>query len=1038
MSESPPTIDESDRERRFEELRARTDRYVEEWDPDHADVGLTLLRIFSTFEHDVRQRLNDLPRKHHLAFLDALGFDRRPPQAARTPLRFSLSGDLDRNVRIPGGTAAVADDPDAGTVQFELSRDGGFEATPAAIEHVMAVDPARDSIVDHGRLLDGAAVSLFEGTNQQRHRFYVSHETGLQLAGGSTFTLHVRTDADRGQLFDDGIWEYYGEDDSGTTGWHRLRVPADTPGDGAVDVEALRERFASHVESAEREAGLLSQPFELPGPTVATTVGEVDSRWLRYRVPAGEPIPAIEIDEIAIEISRADADGVREPDVMLSNDVPIDPAASTIRPFGRLPQPPATCFIGCQEAFTKPGATVTLRFGEASESAAEAATERADESGAAESDPVSMGVLDGPPELSWEYWNGDGWTRLADCRDGTEAFRHAGTVEFEVPDDIEATAVSGHESVWIRARLVDGTYGRPQYDPSVETDADRVVGGPSAPAFGSVQIAYELEPQPFERFYTENNGSIRSTRPTAGEPVVPFAELPDDEQTLYVGFDHPLENGPLSLFVAIDDRIYPRSFDPGIQWEYCPDPSTMEWEKLEFDDGTDGLTERGTVEWTLATPTESFDLFGRSAHWIRARASTDAFDAGEGSTASEPPTADGNHSRSRSPPTVDTVAVNTAWAYNTVTITDEVLGSSDGSHDQSFVCSQAPIIELTLWVDEFETLSAGERRRLRERRPDDVEEAYDSRGEPEAFWVRWEAVEDFLDSGPQDRHYVVDRTQGTVQFGGGDTGRIPPRGVDNVKVSYTTGGGTDGNVDAGAVTDLKSSVSMVESVTNPLPADGGTDVESTETLVHRSSTRLKHRNRAVTATDYEALAQARFPELARVSCRPAGESGQQVTVLIVPDSEREKPVPPRALKHRVRETLLEHAPAGFVAGDESALVVSGPGYAPLSVDLTVRAAGVRSVSALKNRIESSLDDYLHPIAGNHGEGWSFQALPDLASLSAVVEGLEAVGSIVHLDGTVSVGETAYDLAESDGRPSLPEDTLVCSASHDITVRTEGA
>lgn len=1037
MSGRAPAIDETDREEVYEQLLARADRYLEEWDPDSEDVGHTLLRIFSTFEHDVRQRLNDLPRKHRLAFLDALGFDRRPPQAARTPLCLEVSSDLGRNVRIPGGTAAVADGPDSGTIQFELPQDGGFEATPAELEAVVAVDPARDAIVSHEPLDDGEPVALFDGPNRQHHHLYVGHESTLQLDGGSTFSIHVRTDADADRIFDDAIWEYYGDDGSGSEGWHRLRAPGDqSDADDDLGVEALRERFASHVTPDESDAGVVSRMFEVPGPVVPTTVNDAECRWLRCRVPAGVSIPAIEIDEVALEIARTGDDEACEPDIMLSNDVPIDPDAPTLRPFGRLPQPPVTFFVGCSEALTKPGATVTITFeGSPDDAGASSPTASASNDTA----PVSMGVLDGPPTVSWEYWNGEGWTRLGDCLDETEGFQHPGQVAFEVPEDVEPTTVSGHESVWIRARLVDGNYGRPQFDPSAEDETEQVVGGPSAPTFDDVSIEYELGAQAVERICTENNGSVSTARTTTTDSIEPFVELPESGQTLYVGFDGPLENGPLSLFFATDGHIYPRSFDPGVQWEYCTDPGVFEWEKLDFDDGTDGLTERGMVEFTLPTPTEAFELFGRTQHWIRARVTSDQFVVEDSQTSTDGAVDDGTEDtgRPRDPPTLEGIFANTTWAYNTVTVTDEVLGSSDGSYEQSFVCSQAPIIDLTLWVDEFETLSAGERRRLRERQPGDVSEAYDSRGELEAFWVQWDAVDDFLDSGPQDRHFVVDRTVGTVRFSGGDNGRIPPRGVDNVKATYTTGGGTDGNVDAATVTELKSSISLVESVTNPLPAEGGADVESTETLAERTSTQLKHRNRAVTANDYEALAKAAFPELARVSCRSSHDTAPRVTVLIVPDSEREKPVPQRELKHRVRETLGQHAPASFVVDDDASFVVSGPGYAELSVDVTVRAANVRSISALKNRIETTLDDYLHPLAGNHDDGWPFGVLPDTASLTAEIDDIEAVGEISRLDATVDVGGTERVVRESGARTTLPEDTLVCSGSHDITVITEG-
>ena len=48
------------------------------------------------------------------------------------------------------------------------------------------------------------------------------------------------------------------------------------------------------------------------------------------------------------------------------------------------------------------------------------------------------------------------------------------------------------------------------------------------------------------------------------------------------------------------------------------------------------------------------------------------------------------------------------------------------------------------------------------------------------YWVRWSEVDSFYDSGPTSRSYVVDRLQGSVRFGDGRKGMIPPAGTASV------------------------------------------------------------------------------------------------------------------------------------------------------------------------------------------------------------------------------------------------------------------
>ncbi|WP_049923828.1 baseplate J/gp47 family protein [Halopiger djelfimassiliensis] len=1061
-----PIIDDRDQEELFETLIERADAYTRTWDPNTSDVGRTLLRIFSSFEADTRNRLNEVPEKHLLAFLDALDFDRRPPQAARTPLTFRVSTDINRNVPIPGGTQAIADTGDGDSQLFELPQDAGFEATPARLTDVVGINPDTDVIVDHSDVLESESTELFTGDNLQAHVLYMGNEAALNLEAGSSLSVSVETTGDAERFFEATVWEYYGEDADGNEGWYELDRPSDgRRADGEMGVEALQERLQSSsatMGGGTGNDGRAERTFRLPGKTVEREVNGVESRWIRCAIDDQESnVLSTTIESLSVHVASAGREDGLNPDMLLSNDVPLSPDDGPIRPFGRIPQPPATFYVACQEAFTKPGGVVDLEFvsptpddaasddGTSAEDANEAATGRTGTAG--------VGVLGGSPRLSWEYWNGDGWTRLDSVEDGTDALRTPGVVRFEVPDDVAPTTVSGHDNVWIRARLVGGNYGQPSFEVTSEGERGALVDEPDAPTFADIAVHYDRGSQPFDTVFRYNNAAYSDDLTDRTGGFSPFVETLDDRQTLYFGFNDVLENGPLTLFIPVSETTYPQSFDPGVQWEYCVDGEGREWAKLDAHDRTGGLTERGIVTLTFPEPTTEVELFDRTRHWIRARVTKDEFDvdrdrrgARTGSITSGPDAADRTEAaaesipadvtseRTTTPPVLEGIYPNTQWAYNTVTIEHETLGSSDGSHEQSFRCAHAPVIDIEVWVDELSTLSAGQRRKLTAENPSAVEPEYDSREELTAFWVRWTAVDDFLDSGPTDRHYVVNQTLGVIEFGDGNNGAIPPAGQDNVRATYTTGGGSDGNVEAETVTDLKSSVALVESVSNPTPADGGADVESTETLVARSTNRLKHRGRAVTASDYEQVAKAAFPELARVTCDPdlGTGDGSRVTVLIVPQTERDKPLPSMELKHRVRETLYDHAPASLVAADDADIVVRGPGYGELSIETTLLATNVKSVSLLKGAVERRLDEYLHPLWGNDGDGWEFGVLPDTDELSDIVADVDSVSEVLEFDVTVETGGERRSLSDHGAYHSLPRDTLVCNGSHRITVTVE--
>ena len=174
----------------------------------------------------------------------------------------------------------------------------------------------------------------------------------------------------------------------------------------------------------------------------------------------------------------------------------------------------------------------------------------------------------------------------------------------------------------------------------------------------------------------------------------------------------------------------------------------------------------------------------------------------------------------------------TAYEGNSVS---EVLGSSDSSADQRYELSSAP---LALNPDGTSslvvTVTAG------------------------MIDTVWQEVDNFLESGSTDTHYRIEIDENdivTVIFGDGVNGDIPAAGVNNITTVYRVGGGHGGNqVAINKLTKLIGSYSFVSSVTNPAKPTGGADRESVEQAKLNAPLSLRALNRAVTHSDYQALA----------------------------------------------------------------------------------------------------------------------------------------------------------------------------------------
>lgn len=798
-------------------------------------------------------------------------------------------------------------------------------------------------------------------------------------------------------------------------------------------LRGLRDQLRSSNKSNEFTEGHHTVGLELkiPGEITESEHNGIESRWLRCRIPDDElssVLFSILIEDVRLSVGSESA--TLPLDAAVTNDVEIDLEARSIYPLGRDPAGASTWSFACKEAFSKPGADISLEFEQPADTPA-ADTESS-------------------PELVWEYWNGIGWQRLR-VEDTTDQLQTAGTIAFTVPMDLTPTIILGQERQWIRARLVDGNYGEPKMEETSENSWERVTDHIQPPKFESVTVQYVQSSVPFDQLLTYNNNAFRDVR-ASRRAFQPFVALPGDTQSLYLGFDRPLTGGPIHLYLPIAETDVPHWFSPWIEMEYCSDPTRDEWSRLDLADGTADLSVRGILAVSFPEETTAFSIFGRERHWIRLRLTGDEFSRGDGGLFA--PTADRTSAssrselysvsvtdreraaRTRSPPVIEGIFLNTQWATNVRTITREVLGSSSGTANQRLTFSRRPVLSADVWVDELPVLSAKKRAALGEAEPDRIIEEHDASGELKRFWVRWEHVEDFLDSDGTARHYTLAEVGGAVTFGDGRHGAIPPAGENNVRADYSTGGGTDGDIAAHELTGIKDEMSAITGVYNPAPGKTGEDSEPTADLLSRAPKQIRDRDRPVTRDGFERIAQSAAREIGRVRCKAGnaetGEPGH-VTLLVVPDVTDRKPVPSEELLDQVTETMHTKAPVAVV-GTDSSLSVRGPHYIEVSINATVRTTGSYSITETQERATATLVEFLHPLTGGpDGAGWEIGRCPPPELFVSRLEQLPDISAVDSVAVTFDDGDEHITLAGSEDAPTVAPDTLVYSGRHTVTV-----
>jgi predicted phage baseplate assembly protein len=379
-------------------------------------------------------------------------------------------------------------------------------------------------------------------------------------------------------------------------------------------------------------------------------------------------------------------------------------------------------------------------------------------------------------------------------------------------------------------------------------------------------------------------------------------------------------------------------------------------------------------------------------------------------------------------PRIEDVVLNTITATNSVTITDELIGASQGTPNQRFQLANTPVLldRFDLQVDEGEGFRS------------------------------WKMVRDFAASKRNDLHFTLSPATGEVRFGDGEQGKIPGRLTDssdpetdqpNVKAAnYRWGGGAGGNAGPGKITSLESSVPFVDSVTNLRPAIGGQDQETVDHAKSRAPESIRSRSRAVTGEDFEFLARQtpgarirraralplRHPDLEPI--RPSSKSSAAtlipvpgvITVIVVPEVLKEnlKPIPSADTLKLVGEWLNQHR---LITTE---LYVAAPKYKEIEIEARVIAKPTANSGQVAEALQKMLLAYFHPLTGGNGTGWEFGGTVYFSEIYRRILDTEGVARLEA--GAVST------YVDGQRQPScsdvlLDSDELVFSRKHKIIV-----
>jgi hypothetical protein len=394
------------------ELLERARTWIPSWGlaDGERDFGRALLEVAARFSSEVAERLDQAGDKMARGFLDWLAVRGEAARPARMPVVFKLADTAREPVDAPHPIKMQVDAHGA-NVTFETETD--VRLVPGRIELVVGVDPAADAFflpppglssldpleplptqwrlksfaapgstvlqfdpgigLQEGMLVeiegdqyrisspkddlatidravpagDGFAINAlvtkaeafypFERAhNQQDHALYLGHADLLNIEAQATIDVVGAQGLESGV-----IWEYWGKAKDAL----------------ATDADPRWRELELGVQKP--DALVLNKPA---GAIEPRKVGTAQSRWIRARkAHLDDAEPSLTADEITIRINAPPATPPEiSPIEVIVNATPSAP--NEFFPLGREPRMFDAVYVGCAEAFSKPGAEAEIAF----------------------------------------------------------------------------------------------------------------------------------------------------------------------------------------------------------------------------------------------------------------------------------------------------------------------------------------------------------------------------------------------------------------------------------------------------------------------------------------------------------------------------------------------------------------------------------------------------------------------------------------------------------------------------------------------------
>lgn len=967
-----PKLDNRDKENLIEEFKDLAKHYTPEWlfSMQNPDAGAALTKGVLNLLKGTIDRYNQVLLKNQMEFLNLIDSSIMPAQSSKCPLVFNLSVGAKHGILVSQGTQvyAVVDEEE---IVFETNK--SIYAVNSQINDIFYMNGKRDYIKKFSQdLFDSNQINkAFEGEylfdnnykNLQEHCIFLGDKELFDINGKANIYLRFENDQKFNKsnyfnklLADKKIidWYYYTEKE-----WKKFD-------DFYYEGESIK------LIKTNRDKIQICK------------IDENQSRYIKGRLNENikSEVFDIDINKICISLNSNLENNEIIPEKIFYDDIELDNQG--FYPFSENYAVYDTFYIKNDEVFSKKDSFLSINF---EMNIKKKKINPIDEKinwklimkASQMEEPKE--VYTKIKEVIWEYWDGKAWRKLFYSESYNELFFKEKDedirINFKCPKDIQKNFVNGYLGYWIRIKVI-------RIENNFLPNTIWCI-----PYIRNLTFSYDYRDKyvDLSRIITLNNLTFKDYSNNAylnNSQFCIFEKLNSNSDDFYICFSDSFDKGPISLYFDLKNNSYNEDNKMNIYWNYLRKKEDKHiWENIKIIDGTNNMSNSGSVLFSLKDKLDKIELFGIQGYWIRI------------SVYKEDKVGEINNLF------INGIYMNCIEATQQETVKKEYLNASIQEDSIKFYLNNFPVIEEEVWINEISILSIDELNAIQKNLTRDIIIERDPYGIIKSCWVKWKSVDDFYSSTENDRHYLINRMKGIIMFGDGINGKRSPLSISNsIYVNYRIGGGKKGNVRAYSANKFRESIAFLESVYNPIHAAGGCDNEEIKDALKRKSAFLKHRDRAVTYEDFENLAKEASRNIAKVKClsnidRYGKTKLGNVTLVVMPNGNFNNTNIMNDLFIDIKSYILKRSSNLLYLNNQ--LHVISPFYIKVFVRVNIYIKDMSEIIRTEKEAKDIVIKFLDPLKGNYdNKGWDIGNLPHESMFYSLLNKIEGVVNIENI------------------------------------------